>query len=85
MVREGVEPERPAASGRRLARRTMLIGVWVAATLFGLGVAATTRIGPIVLTVSTSHGVHLGDLLAFAVAYSAALAITLRLRPADAW
>jgi hypothetical protein len=62
--------------------RAAVVLVWVAATLFGLGVAATTKIGPIVLTVSARHGVHLGDLLAFAVSYSAALMITVRmLRP----
>ncbi len=56
-----------------------MIPVWVTATLLGLAVAATTRIGPILLTVSHSHGVHLGDVLAFAAAYGAAILITRRL------
>lgn len=56
----------------------MIILVWGAATLLGLGVAATTRIGPILFSVSANHGVHLGDLVAFAAAYGAALVTTLR-------
>ncbi len=52
--------------------------LWGAATLLGLGVAATTRIGPVLFTVTDSHGVHLGDLVAFAAAYCAALVITHR-------
>jgi hypothetical protein len=62
-------------------RRAAVIAVWVAATLLGLGVAATTRIGPVVLRISAGHGVHLGDLLAFAVVYAAALVLTFRSRP----
>ncbi|MDN5856415.1 MAG: hypothetical protein L0K86_26945 [Actinomycetia bacterium] len=58
-------------------RRVLLIGaVWVLATLFGLGVAATTTIGPTVLVLSYNHGVHLGDLIAFAGAYAVAALIT---------
>ncbi len=53
-----------------------VILVWAAATLFGLGVAAITRIGPVLFAVSERHGVHLGELLAFAVAYVTALVIT---------
>ncbi len=56
-----------------------MIAVWVTATLLGLAVAATTRIGPILLSVSSTHGVHLGDVLAFAAAYGAAILITRRL------
>ena len=80
-----VEQEEPAGHRRTHARRVVVIVVWVAATLIGLATAATTRIGPIVLTVSAHHGVHVGDLLAFAAAYSAALAVTLRVLPARAW
>jgi hypothetical protein len=56
-----------------------VILVWIAATLVGLAVAATTRIGPILFVISTSHGVHLVDLLAFAVSYALALVITISL------
>jgi hypothetical protein len=61
------------------APHAAVIAVWGTATLLGLAVAATTRIGPILLTVSSSHGVHLGDALAFVVAYGAAIMITRRL------
>ncbi|MHA6785894.1 hypothetical protein ACVGOW_33595 [Pseudonocardia saturnea] len=57
--------------------RVLLVGAtWVVATLFGLGVAATTTIGPTVLVLSYNHGVHLGDLVAFAGAYAVAAVIT---------
>jgi hypothetical protein len=65
--------------GRTGARRAGVVIAWIAATLLGLTVSATTRMGPIVFTVSAHHGVHFGDLLAFAVAYAAALVITLGL------
>lgn len=59
------------------AGRVLLVGAtWVLATLFGLGVAATTTIGPTVLSLSYNHGVHLGDLVAFAGAYAVAAVIT---------
>lgn len=55
---------------------------WVGATLFGLAVAATTTIGPIVVDLSQNHGVHLGDLVAFSGAYLVALVVTLAVLPA---
>jgi hypothetical protein len=58
--------------------RGVVVLVWVLATALGLAVAATTRIGPVVLALSRNHGVHLGDLVAFAVVYAVALVITLR-------
>ena len=61
--------------------RAAVIMVWVAATLVGLVVGATTRLGPVLFTVSAAHGVHLGDLLTLALAYAAALLITLVLLP----
>ena len=60
------------------APRTIVALLWGAATVLGTGVAATTRIGPVLFTVSGSHGVHLGDVVAFAVAYAAALVFTRR-------
>ena len=59
------------------ARRSLFIAT--VATLVGLVAAATTRIGPTVITISATHGAHLGDLLAFAVSYIAALVITVAL------
>ncbi|OZM81729.1 hypothetical protein [Pseudonocardia sp. MH-G8] len=63
-------------SGRN--RRTFLVAAWVGATLLGLALAATTRIGPVLFVLSRNHGVHLGDLVAFAVVYAVVLVITLR-------
>ena len=57
-------------------RATLAVLAWIVATLFGLGVAATTRIGPTVLNLSYNHGVHLGDVLAFAGAYFVAALVT---------
>jgi hypothetical protein len=61
-----------------LSSRTLVISVWGAATLLGLWVAAATRIGPVLFTVAGSHGVHLGDVVAFVVVYGAALVFTRR-------
>ena len=62
------------------ARRTMLILVlWGAATAFGLVFAAWTAVGPILLTLSPRHGVHVGDLVAFAAVYTVAAVLTRRL------
>ena len=60
----------------RVGRVLLLGAIWVVATLFGLGVAATTTIGPTVLSLSYNHGVHLGDLVAFAGAYAVAAVLT---------
>jgi hypothetical protein len=56
--------------------RSFLTLLWATATLLGLVVAGTTRIGPVLFTISGSHGVHLGDVVGFAVAYGAALVPT---------
>lgn len=62
---------------RRLRNRLpLLLVVWGLATAIGLQVAATTRIGPVLVKLSYRHGVHLGDLLAFAACYGVALLIT---------
>lgn len=66
-------PPVAAHSGRML----IIAVVWVGATLFGLAVAAATRIGPVVLKVSTNHGVHFGDIVAFVGSYIVALLVTL--------
>jgi hypothetical protein len=51
--------------------------VWVGATLFGLAVAATTTVGPVVLELTSRHGVHFGDIVAFVGSYIVALLVTL--------
>ncbi|CAA9416069.1 MAG: hypothetical protein AVDCRST_MAG66-2325 [uncultured Pseudonocardia sp.] len=58
------------------ARAALAVLAWIAATLFGLAVAAQTRIGPTVLELSYNHGIHLGDVLAFAGAYAVAALVT---------
>jgi hypothetical protein len=63
----------------RAPRAIVVVLVWAAATLLGVVVAMTTTIGPIVLSVSARHGVHLGDLVTFAAGYAAAALITLRI------
>ena len=77
MEGERVEPDPHAVRRRARARRMPLITVWGLATLLGLGVAATTWIGPVVLVITSRHGVHLGDLVAFGLAYLAAAVITI--------
>jgi hypothetical protein len=77
MSAEPVESEPLAVRGPSPARRAGVVVAWVAATLLGLAVAATTRMGPILFAISANHGVHLGDLLTFAAAYAVALVITL--------
>jgi hypothetical protein len=64
---------------RRSARRSRVAAVWLVATFIGLSVAATTAIGPVVLRLSKTHGVHAGDLAGFGVCYLTALVITARI------
>lgn len=59
------------------AGRIALVGAtWSGATLFGVAVAWKTQIGPIIVRLSYNHGIHLGDLVAFAGAYLVAAVIT---------
>ena len=53
-----------------------LVVIWGTATAFGLAFALATKVGPVLLTFSRSHGIHVGDLVAFAAAYSAAAVLT---------
>ena len=64
-------------SAHRRVRWKMIALVWGVATLLGLLVAATTRIGPILVVVVRNHGLHLGDAVTFLVCYLIAAAITL--------
>jgi nitrate/nitrite transporter NarK len=59
-------------------RAVLILVVWGAATAFGLAFAAWTAVGPVLLTLTHRHGVHVGDLVAFVAAYSAAAALTRR-------
>ena len=59
-----------------IRRAVSILVVWGTATMFGLAFAELTRVGPVLLTLSRGHGIHLGDLAAFAAAYSAAVFLT---------
>jgi hypothetical protein len=67
-----------AAGGSPRAGAYVLLAVWGLATAAGLVAAATTKIGPVVVALSYRHGVHVGDLVAFAACYAAALPVTVR-------
>jgi hypothetical protein len=60
-------------------RLLLVIALWGAATLFGLAFAELTRVGPVILTISRGHGVHIGDLVALAAAYTPAALLSRRI------
>ena len=64
-------------------RLLLHLATWAIATMFGLFVAAETRIGPVVVALSYRHGIHLGDLVAFMVAYAWAARVSLGLLLTD--
>jgi hypothetical protein len=53
-----------------------ILAVWGAASAFGLAFAEYTRVGPVLLTLSRSHGVHVGDLVALLASYAVAAVLT---------
>jgi hypothetical protein len=57
----------------------LILAAWGAATAFGLAFAEYTKVGPVLLTLSRSHGVHVGDLVALLASYTVAAALTRRL------
>lgn len=59
-----------------IRRAVSILVVWGAATAFGLAFAELTKVGPVLLTVSYRHGIHVGDLVAFAAAYTGAAFVT---------
>ena len=59
------------------SRRRAFVTIWAVATLVGLLVARVTRLGPILLVITPGHGIHVGDVVTFAVAYGVAAAATL--------
>ena len=63
----------------RVRRVVLLLALWGAATAFGLTFAALTAVGPVLLTLTPRHGVHEGDLVVFAAAYTTAAVLTWRL------
>lgn len=64
---------------RLLARWPLLVVVWGLATAAGLWAAAATAVGPVILRLTYNHGVHLGDVVAFAFFYGAAAVVTGRI------
>ena len=66
-------------------RRVLLLIVvalaWATAVAVSLSVAARTKVGPVVVQLSPTHGVHVGDVAAVAVGAAFATAVTLALRP----
>ena len=60
-------------SGRRIVA---VVAVWVVATAVTLLVAAKTRVGPVVATLSHRHGVHAGDVAAGIGIFAVAAALT---------
>ena len=60
-------------------RTALIVALWGAATAFGLGFAAWTAVGPVLVVLTRGHGVHVGDLVAFTAAYSSAAVLTRRL------
>ena len=57
----------------------LIVAVWGAATAFGLAFAEFTKVGPVLLTLTRSHGVHVGDLMAMLASYTAAAVLTRRI------
>ena len=50
-------------------RLLSLAAVWVVATGVALAIAWKTRVGAVMFSLTSRHGVHLGDIVAFVVAY----------------
>lgn len=50
--------------------------VWLLAIVGALVVAAKTKLGPTLVTLSSRHGVHLGDVLAVVLGVGVATAVT---------
>lgn len=69
---------------RRSSERTRpglaaLVAVWAVAATVVLVFALTTAVGPVLLTVYGTHGVHLGDVIMLMVVTVVAGGITIRL------
>jgi hypothetical protein len=57
-------------------RVAVLASIWGGAVALGLAAARLTKVGPILFEVSGRHGVHTGDVLAFAFAFTLASVCT---------
>jgi hypothetical protein len=57
----------------------LILVTWAVATAAALFLSWQTKVGPVVAHVSARHGVHLGDVAAFAIAWSWAAIVSLAL------
>jgi hypothetical protein len=57
-------------------RAVTIACIWSGATMLALIVARLTKVGPILFSVTTRHGVHLGDAGAFGIALGVAALMT---------
>lgn len=51
-------------------RLLLAAAVWATASAVALAIAWKTKVGPVLFALSSRHGVHLGDIVAFVVAYT---------------
>jgi hypothetical protein len=67
--------QQPPLTRRLLVGWRLPLVAGAVATMFGLLIAVTTKIGPILVIFAPERGVHLGDVAGFAVSYLAAFGI----------
>ena len=67
---------RRSASLHLRSRWRVLVAIWGMATVAGLIVARTTKLGPVLAILAPGHGLHLGDVAGFAVCYLTASVAT---------
>jgi hypothetical protein len=58
-------------------RAVLIAAIWVVATAGALVLAWQSRVGPVIYRLSERHGVHLGDVAGFVVAYAWAAVVTI--------
>ncbi|AEA27236.1 hypothetical protein GCM10023403_40410 [Pseudonocardia benzenivorans] len=66
----------PAVSRRQSSPLGAIVLTWVVAAFVTLGVAAETRIGPVIMKFTPKHGIHLGDLATMLTCTAVALVVT---------
>lgn len=64
------------ALAHRWLRVPVLVGIWIGSLAAALAIARFTKAGPILVVVSSRHGVHAGDLVAFAAVFSVAAVLS---------
>ena len=60
-------------------RPLAIVATWLVATAIGLAIAWQTKVGPVLVTWGSRHGLHLGDVVGFVAVYSWASVVTLAL------